>query len=161
MENTSLIMGIIGGLIVSQVLSLANNAYARLIKSDEKRTEMMQTELQKNRDEINAVKQNIEKRVEDEILKSERQVAASIQSIDNKMASILAVFMATTNAQSGMYRTAVGMAEKDGVFLREKLENVNNDVISRYKQFIEDIEARDDTARDIDHQIVAELTHLF
>ena len=136
----TLAIGIIGGVLLNQFITTVSNAYTSWAKTQQERTSTLLKQVEEADKRVKEVLANAEANSAKQLRDSEAKIADHIERVNRTIAQVLAAYTkSTVQTEKGAYQTAGGLMSNDGMYMKEKLAQANEDLVAQYRQLLEDV----------------------
>ncbi len=119
--DSSLIFGIVGGLLASQAFTVAQTLYDILYKSQEKREQLLIEEADKNIKQLESLQKEILETLGEEQKKDDEEINKITELISTKLSEMSSRVGSVQFTERGSYRTMYGMRNRNYKNLKKTL----------------------------------------
>lgn len=135
----TLAVGIVGGILLNQFMTTVSNTYTTWAKTQQERTSALLKQVEEADKRVKEVLAKAEANSAKQLRDSEAMIADHIERVNKTVAQVLAAYTSTVQTEKGAYQTAGGLMSNDGMYMKEKLSQANEDLVAQYRQLLEDV----------------------
>lgn len=141
--DNSLIFGIFGGLLASQIFTVAQNLYNILYKSQKEREQLLISKADKNIKQLESLQIQILETLNEEQKKDDEEINKITELINTKLSEMSSRVSSVNYTERGNYRTQTGMYNRSYEYLKKSLNKENNAKTKELQKFLEGVACRD------------------